>query len=219
MRGAAGDLDQLTLMAIVLSRRPGGAGGGGAPSGPAGGILGGTYPNPTFATDVAAPFVLAETTVPAGGAANIDFQNINQTYRHLRIMLLGRAEAATANMQMTFNNDTGNNYDWELVAMSTAVGAAEGVGVAFVRVGSLPGSSAPASVFGSTVMNIPFYRAATHKTCSYLQELKLASSTTNIFTVPGSGLWRNTAAITRITLAPSTGDFNEGTLAVLYGSA
>ena len=170
---------------------------------------------------VSSPITVISDTTLGSDTATFDLQSIPSTYTHLRIMLLARATPAAAaqNPQLIFNNDSGSNYDYQNTVYNTTASIAEGVGVAFIRIGSIPAANAPSNVFSTSIIEFPFYRSAFHKTLQFQQQLKLASSTTNQFTDVGGGLWRNTAAITRITLALNAGSYLTGSRLILYGIA
>jgi hypothetical protein len=164
------------------------------------------------------PVELSDTTL-GSPAASFDISSIDQGYTHLRLYLLGRGTNAATGVdpRLTFNNDSASNYDFQVTVYNTTASAAEGVGTAFIRLGSIPAANAPSDVAGHSVLDIPFYRSGFHKTLSYTQQLKLASSTTNIFTDVGTGLWRSTSAINRITIALSAGNFDTNSRLIIYG--
>jgi hypothetical protein len=135
-------------------------------------------------------------------------------------VLFGRASPAAEaqNPQMTFNNDSGSNYDTQIVVSSTTSPTlVEAIATTFMRLGSVPAANAPANVFGTTIIDIPFYGSAQHKTQHHFQQLKISTSTPANFTDMGTGLWRSTSAITRVTIALNSGNFVTGSRCILYG--
>lgn len=176
-------------------------------------VLGGTY-GPWFSQ-------LNEIIVGAGGVASIDFQAIPQTYDDLLIEMVGRGDTAATAVALVaqFNGDAAANYDGQrLRGFGTTVAASESLGAGSAQVGELTGATADAGSPGAVSIRIPGYaRTAFHKTLQSSYSNKRTTTSGNLHMGHHAGFWRSTAAITRVTLAPTAGNLVEGTRAVLYG--
>ena len=149
-------------------------------------------------------FELIETqTVGAGGAANVTFNSIPGTYKHLQIRGIVRTAEAnpSSNLAIRLNGDTGSNYAYHYLVGdgSTAYsGAASGAGTTRGLLAQVTGNTATSGIFGAIVTDILDYANS--------------SKTTTVRTLGGhdrngagqilltSDLWTSTNAVTSVTL-------------------
>lgn len=165
------------------------------------------------------------TQVLAVAAATITFSSIPAYFRNLRLTLLARGDAAAqqyVNVKMRFNNDSGTNYDHEQIygAAATA-GAGEGLADTGLLLGDMPGPTVISGSVAAFTVDIPFYADATFWTAT-ISEKTLMSQTSGgqagqLWRKSFSGRWRNTAAVNRIDLITSAGNFIAGSSAELMG--
>lgn len=164
------------------------------------------------------PTQLIAETVLGSDTATISFTSIPATFRHLVVVLEGRASPSqtSVGIGLRFNADTGNNYDRQtLQAVGTGVTATQTTGGSFIQIGLLSAATATANASGSIRVMIPSYRQTTFHKTMFSEGAAQASS---IATQRNAGRWASTAAITQIDLLiPTGGNFLTGTVAGLYG--
>ena len=140
-------------------------------------------------------------------------------FSHLRLYLQLRGSAAANNVSgtLTFNNDTGANYEYAEGWYSAAITGAAATAQAGIDVtpGVIPAASLAAGVFASAVFDILDYTHTTaHKMTSSQGHGNSATAQFSFFT---AGRWLSTAAITRIAVTPSSGSWAAGSRFTLYG--
>jgi len=163
---------------------------------------------------------LATITVPSGGAATISFTGIPSTYKHLQLRGIGRSDLSGSGnnigMYMQFNSDSGSNYNWHELYGNGSAAYAYGQGDTGMNVNPhSPRAGDTASSFAGNVVDILDYA----NTSKYKTTRALAGNDTNGggFMHLTSGLWRNTAAITAITLTLESSNFAQYSSFALYG--
>lgn len=165
--------------------------------------------------------VIAETVVAGSPAANFDFTSISGSYRHLQLRIQARSDTAATfvTVNMTFNNDSGSNYDWQRSTVTNTTGAnGATAATTSLRAGLTTAASATSNNPGQCVIDINNYAATVFFKTFLGNSIEFEGTTAATFVNERNcGQWRSTSAITRITLTPSAGSWIVGSTATLYG--
>jgi len=164
--------------------------------------------------------VIAEY-VCIGGETSVPFSNIPQTFRDLELVVEGRCTNAAndTEIRIQMNGDTGANYDFEkafFLASTTSYVSQQTQTSA--SLGQLPAASTTAGFNGGfTTRLFSYAKAVFYKGFSTVAAQREASAV-NTRSMIASGQWRNTTAITSLTVFPNGGaGFAAGTVLTLYG--
>lgn len=171
----------------------------------------------TIAIEVIGESILTST------AASIVFSSIPATYRHLRLVILGRSsrgDATSDYLNIRFNGDTGNNYDDAFLEQTdTTMSSDSNPADSSILAAQLPTDTGPASAAGAATIDIPGYaQTVLHKSLVGHSQITRGTAAGDIRQTIHGGMWRSTAAINSITLFPQAGGtLAIGTIVTLYG--
>jgi hypothetical protein len=157
------------------------------------------------------------TTTLTTTTASVTFSSIPATYTHLQVRCLMRTDRAVSYTATNwrFNSDTSSNYSYHALTGDGATATADAGASTTRYIDYINGASSTASAFSVTVLDILDYTNTNkYKTTRILNGYDAnGSGVINLF----SGNWRNTNAITSITLTATSGDLVQYSSFALYG--
>jgi hypothetical protein len=161
------------------------------------------------------------TTTLGTAAASITLSSIPATYTDLRLVFVGYSTYTSLNtgaIRLRFNADTGSNYsDTYLYGDGSSATSSRETSATSIYAGAIPDNVAGTSIVGIMTADIFSYAGSTNKTVLTTSSSDLNTGNTLSTLTRTVGLWRNTAAITSITLVAGDPNFNIGATATLYG--
>lgn len=162
--------------------------------------------------------LISKTTVGSGGAANITFSSIPQTYTDLVIKFSARSTTANSTVGFRFNGDSGStSYNAQIVfGNGSSAGADRSDPSNQLRSMYLPTTAETASVFGNGEIYIPNYTSGNTKITSAESVIENNGTFGNV--TMNAGLWTGSSAITSIVFSLTSGDnLAQYSTARLYG--
>jgi hypothetical protein len=164
-------------------------------------------------------YQIAITTVGSGGAANVEFTSIPETYTHLQVRVTAQNNQGVTNtgMLIQFNSDTGNNYSWHRIFGTGAFAQSSATSsTSSIRIDRIAAYSSANSIFGVCVCDILEY--ANTNIYKTIRNIGGSDNNGSGTIALNSGNWRSTSAITSIKFVPADGgNFNQYSSFALYG--
>jgi len=165
-------------------------------------------------------YTLIASNTLSSSAASVTFSAIPNTFTDLVLKTSTRTDLSggtDVNLYITFNSDTATNYSITLLqgtgsaANSNRYTNATRLDTALMS----QGTGYTASTFANCEMYIPSYILAQNKPISDFSVTENNATAARMYL--NAGLWRNTAAISSIQIAPVAGNLISGSSFFLYG--
>ena len=159
---------------------------------------------------------LFDAVVGAGGAASIDTGagGVAATGIGLRIILSLRSDAAGVKAQGTilrFNNDSGGNYDMVYVRGTNVTASATNlVSQTSVQFCFCAGAACDANTFAGSDLEVVDFQAAKFRTVTANTSVIATSAAADTFFQTFGARYKSTTVISRVSVAPSSGNFVQG---------
>lgn len=146
------------------------------------------------------------TQTLGSASASVTFSSIPSTYTDL-IIVSNAGSTVTTNDYIRFNGDTGANYSWtRIYGTGSAAGSSRGTNTNEGFIGDVT------TTLATEILQIQNYT----NTTTYKTVIARSSNSSSAVTASVS-TWRNTAAITSITLLPGSTTWIAGSTFTLYG--
>jgi hypothetical protein len=158
---------------------------------------------------------IATVTVGSGGASTITFDNIAADWTHLQLRCFHLNGTANQGANLRINNDTGGNYARHYVGGEGSVVVAGGSGsLSNISMYFFVGNSNASNPLVEIIDILDYANTNKTKTIRALVGVdNNGSGEVNLV----SGFRNNTAAITRLDIVTTAGNFNQYSHFALYG--
>jgi len=160
-------------------------------------------------------YLIASNTVGSGGASSVTFSSIPQTYTDLVLKSSVRSTSTDNWLNISFNG-TSATVNWSarwIGGTGTAANSSSSTNSTYSVLEN--DSTTTASTFSNSEIYIPNYTSANAKSLSLDNVFENNATAAQSFLM--ASLWNNTAAITSMTLTPSSVNIAQYSTFYLYG--